>query len=131
MKITTRDKNYEVNGWILPIWHVDSGEEISQVYLTAVKAGCSKGPHLHMRRCGRFTCLKGDVRIKVRSIDGSYFDHYTGENYEFASIFVPAGLPAEIINVGDAEALVLNMPHPPYRESDPDDWPVENWDETA
>lgn len=131
MKITTSDKNGEVNGWLLPIWHVDSGDSISQVYLTTVKAGCRKGPHLHMNRCGRFTCIKGNIAIKVRDLDGGYSTRFSGEDHEFATVFVPRSFPVEIINIGDCDSYVLNMPDAPYRESDPDDWPVENWDEAA
>ena len=114
------------NGFLVPIWHVDSGPKIEQVYLTVVAPGAVKGPHLHMRRRGLFTCIKGNIRLVTRSAD-CYQEHDIGEDHNFATSEVPAGIAAALYNVGDVPAYVLNMPSPPWRENEPDEWPVEDW----
>lgn len=129
-RIPTYDRNGKPNGWLLPIWrteddpvHVHTG----QVYVTAVALGCSKGPHLHRIRMGRFTCISGDVRIVTR-VDGQYASVEIGETKGYRTITVPPGVPNEIVNIGEKEALVINMPFPAWNKNEPDDWPVENWE---
>lgn len=114
----TFDENGEKNGILIPIYNAN--DEIypikagpRQVYLTTVKVGKIKGPHLHFIRTGYFTCVSGDVRIVVK-IDGNYNTYFSGENYDYASITVPTGIPAAVQNIGQKEALVLNMPSPAW-----------------
>jgi hypothetical protein len=125
-RIETKNEAGDPNGWLLPIWHVDSGLKVDQVYLTAVAPGKRKGPHLHMVRCGRFVCVKGNVRIVIRE-NGRYRHAYSGERSDFAEVYVAPGCAAAVYNDGTEEALVLNMPSPPWRADDQDDWPVEGW----
>ena len=56
-KITTRDGEGKINGFLVPIYNMHDGfiaEENSpkQVYLTVCDAGQIKGPYLHMKRWG-------------------------------------------------------------------------------
>jgi len=125
-RIETKNEAGDPNGWLLPIWHVDSGLKVDQVYLTAVAPGKRKGPHLHMVRCGRFVCVRGNVRIVIRE-NGRYRHAYSGERSDSAEVYVAPGCAAAIYNDGTEEALVLNMPSPPWRADDQDDWPVEGW----
>lgn len=122
-RIETRDAQGKPNGYLLPIWHVDEGPTIEQVYMTSVMPGAMKGPHLHMNRRGLFVCLNGSVRVVWR-VDGVYHhrDLLQGQRLE-----IPAGVPAALYNIGTHEADLLNMPSPPWRESEPDEWPVEEW----
>lgn len=131
-KIITRDNDKKENGFLVPIFNIhdnfiDPTHLPKQVYLTVVSPGTIKGPHLHMKRCGFFTCIKGNVKIVIR-IDGRYEEYFTGEKYEFASIEVPAGTPAAIQNIGSIDAYVLNMPCPAWHVNDQDEHPVENWE---
>lgn len=125
-RITTKGAEGRENGWILPIWHVDSGLKVDQVYLTAVAPGERKGPHLHKVRCGRFVCVKGNVRIVIRE-NGKYRHAYSGDRHDFTEVYVAPGCPAAIYNDSHEEALVLNMPSPPWRADEQDEWPVEDW----
>jgi dTDP-4-dehydrorhamnose 3,5-epimerase-like enzyme len=127
VRIETKDKFGKPNGWLLPIWHEEWGPKIGQVYLTVVGLGCTKGPHLHNRRAGLFCCVRGDIKVKLRLPNGDYVEQYSGEAHGFDRIPVPMGVPAEIINVGDCDAYVLNMPNPGWTSTDPDEQPVENW----
>jgi dTDP-4-dehydrorhamnose 3,5-epimerase-like enzyme len=127
-KIITKDKDKQPNGWLVPIFNVHDNfihekQHPHQVYLTVVAPRTHKGPHLHMKRWGLFTCIKGNVKIVVRT-DKGYEEYYSGEDYMFATVQVPAGIPAALYNYGDQEAFVLNMPSPAWHIDDQDDHPV-------
>ena len=131
-RIPTLDPEGRPNGSLVPLWNVHEkvlpdDRTPMQVYLTICAPRSSKGPHLHQRRWGYFTCVRGNVRIVVRTPAG-YEVVFTGEDHGLATIEVPAGFPALIENTGDTEAYVLNMPCPAWRPEDPDEWPVDGWD---
>lgn len=127
-RIVTSSANGTPNGWVLPIWNERYQDwRPSQVYITAIAPGARKGPHLHAKRCGRFVCIRGTVKVRTREADGAYTSRYTSEAVP-RLIEVPAGVPAELVNVGDVEALVLNMPTPAWHEDDQDEVPVEGWE---
>lgn len=124
-KFTTKNLTGNANGWLVPIFNVHETEIApeqypKQVYLTVIAPGEVKGPHLHKKRWGLFTCVKGNARIIVRTDDG-YEEYLTGENHEFATIQVPAGIPAALQNIGNEEAFILNMPSPAWRPDDQDE----------
>lgn len=126
--IPTKDASGAENGFLLPIWSSAlSRYRPEQVYLTVVNPGCSKGPHLHQRRRGRFFCIKGDVEIIIRE-PGPYVIYRTGESFGFGCVEVMPGLAAMIRNIGTEPAYVLNMPDRPWTPEDQDEWPVEGWD---
>ena len=117
-RIATSDARGGDNGFLVPIYNVlegfcEPGKEPQQVYLTVVSPGTVKGPHLHFIRTGCFTCIKGSVRFVVKTTEG-YKEYFSGDQHEYLSIIVPAGLPAAIQNVGDEDAYVLNMPSPAW-----------------
>lgn len=124
--ILTKNGEGQPNGWLLSLWHVDDHDPIDQVYLTTVYPGMAKGPHLHMRRRGRFTCVKGNVLIVTR-IGDIYSEHWSGEDHDYATVRVPEGVPAAIYCQGSSLAYVLNMPSPPWRAGDPDEHEVLDW----
>lgn len=127
-RIATKDAAGNPTGWLLPIWHADNGPPIDQVYLTVVAPGAVKGPHLHMNRRGLFCCIRGSVRVVMRNPAGQYVVVDLGDREGFPAIEVPPGTPAAIYNIGRGDAYVLNMPSPPWRSDDQDEWPVENWE---
>lgn len=131
-KIVTKDSNNDVNGFLVPIFNIhdnflDADRLPKQVYLTVVSPGAVKGPHLHMKRWGLFTCIKGDIKVVVK-IDGTYEEYFSGERHSFASIQIPAGSPAAIQNIGEIDAYVLNMPSPAWHPDDQDEHSVEGWE---
>lgn len=128
--VVTRGKDGEYNGWLLPIWNAtESDYRPDQLYLTVVNPGCVKGPHLHLKRAGRFVCVKGNVKIVTRTLD-AYTEHFTGDEVTngFQVVSVPPGVAAAIYNVGDVPAYVLNMPTPAWTPEDQDDNPVIDWE---
>jgi dTDP-4-dehydrorhamnose 3,5-epimerase-like enzyme len=103
---------------LVPVYNIHDeffapGSEPQQVYLTVVTPGAIKGPHLHYIRTGFFTCIKGNIRIVVKTADG-YQEYLSGEDYNYQSVKVPTGVAAVIQNLGQEDAFVLNMPNPAW-----------------
>jgi dTDP-4-dehydrorhamnose 3,5-epimerase-like enzyme len=114
----TKGVNGLPNGFLVPIYNVHEGfhalgMEPKQVYLTVVAKGQIKGPHLHYIRTGCFTCIKGNARIVLKTVQG-YEVVYSGEGYEYKSVIVPAGTPAALQALGEEDAYILNMPTPAW-----------------
>jgi len=126
--IETKNREGRANGFLIPIFNVHDGwvmpeQYPQQVYLTVVTPGQVKGPHLHLKRWGLFTCIRGNAKIIVRTQE-RYEEYLSGVDHQFATIQVPAGIPAAIQNIGDIDAYVLNMPSPAWRADDQDDHAV-------
>ncbi len=118
-KIITKNQNGFNNGFLVPIYNInegffEKGNEPKQVYLTVVEPKEVKGPHLHYKRSGCFTCIKGNARF-ILKINNSYKIYFSGEDYEFKSLIVPKGIPAALQNIGNVDAYILNMPSPEWR----------------
>ncbi len=127
-RFITQNPKGKPNGWLVPIFNVhespiEEAQFPQQVYLTVIAPGEIKGPHLHYSRWGLFTCIKGDARIVVRE-EGRYEAYLTGESHGFATVQVPAGIPAALQNIGEEEAYMLNMPSPAWQPDAPDEHPV-------
>lgn len=133
VRIETKDNQGKPNGYVLTLWNIhEQAWTPDQVYLTVIAPGCSKGPHLHKKRCGRFLCIQGNVTIIMRrynhpQAEGLYYRYRTGEEHGYALVEVPPGTPVQLVNDGDEPAFVINMPSPAWRRDEPDEWPVENW----
>jgi dTDP-4-dehydrorhamnose 3,5-epimerase-like enzyme len=130
-KIITRGQDGQPNGFLVPIFNasedfVAPAQHPQQVYLTVIARGRYKGPHLHMKRWGLFTCVKGNAKIVLCTPDG-YREYFTGEEHGFQTVQVPPGLAAALVCLGDEDAYVINMPAPPWRPDDQDDHPVTGW----
>lgn len=127
-KIITKDKNGKVNGFLLPIYNVNDrvispSQHPKQIYLTVIFPGHVKGPHLHKKRWGLFTCIKGNIKVIIKK-EERYEEHLSGQDYFYATIQVPAGVPSALQNIGDEDAYVLNMPAPAWRADQQDEHPV-------
>lgn len=131
-KFPTKDRNAKANGFLVPLFNVHDGfaapaQHPQQAYLTVVAPGTAKGPHLHMKRWGLFACVKGNVKFVVKNA-GRYEEHLSGEDHDFATVQVPAGLPAAMVNFGAEDAYVINLPAPSWHVDDQDEHPVVDWD---
>lgn len=121
----TKNRFGKSNGFLIPIFNIHDGFIApancpKQVYLTVCDIGEIKGPHLHMKRWGFFTCLQGDIKI-IAKTEAGYDEFYSGEHHDFATIEVPAGIPSALQNIGDVPAYILNMPSPSWHVDDQDD----------
>lgn len=127
------------NGRIIRVW--ERGEAAlgygpGQVYVTTLLPGCSKGPHLHKKRDSLFCCVRGSVRIIVRTPSRTAGREWVLEYTTVTSgvglagdvpwaVYVPAGTPCQLYNAGHDEALVINVSSEPYDAEDEhevDDW---------
>ena len=125
-RFETYHANGVPNGFLVSIWNASRGEALGQIYFTTIEPGEAKGPHLHMRRCGRFVCVRGAAEIIVRFADR--YQRFRSEEGS-ALVRVPPGVPAQLRCLGHERAYVLNMPTPGW---DPDDeWPVDDWEPPA
>ena len=127
-KIETKNRNGSPNGFLIPIFNVHDGiineeQYPQQVYITVANPMEVKGPHLHMKRWQLYTCIKGNVKVVVKQ-EEAYKEYYSGEDYDFATIQVPAGIPSAVQNIGDIDAYVINMPSPSWHVDEQDDHPV-------
>ena len=127
--IVTKNAQGVPNGFLIPLMNVHEGfvrpeQWPQQVYCTVAHPGEVKGPHLHMKRWGLFTCIRGNIRIVVR-VEGRYQEFLSGEDHGFATVQVPAGVPNALANIGDCDAYILNMPSPAWQKEDPADWDAE------
>jgi len=132
-RIGTKGSDGKPNGFLVPIWNEhEPWEALSpkQVYLTVVAPHTHKGPHLHYKRNGAFTCIKGNVLVVQQRGLGKivYVETWTGEDHLYQTIFVPAGIAAAMYNLGDEDAYVLNMPCRGYCAEDKDECVPEKWD---
>lgn len=126
--IKTYDASGVPNGIVIPLWHTDTGPRIDQVYLTTINRDGMKGPHLHMKRRGLFFCIRGVVLVVQR------WRHHGTDVYRTSELSpgslpqqVMPGTPAALYNIGLEEALVLNMPSPPWRVGEEDEHEVTDW----
>jgi dTDP-4-dehydrorhamnose 3,5-epimerase-like enzyme len=127
-RIETKSIEGVPNGYLIPVYNdhespIRKEQRPCQVYLTVVAPGAVKGPHLHMQRWGLFTCIKGNIKIVVKTPKG-YKEFFSGENHSYQTVQVPAGWPSALQNQGDIEAFVLNMPSPAWTSDNQDDHPV-------
>ena len=125
-KHKTYDYEKNENGFLVPIYNVNDlnnpkGYSPKQVYLTTIKIGKIKGPHLHYKRDGYFTCIKGNVRV-ILKIDNKYEEFFSGENHDYSSVFIPKGTPAAIQNISNEDAFLLNMPSPAWTKDMNDEY---------
>ncbi len=127
-KIVTKNIEGKPNGFLIPVFnrHENFTEKDQwpwQVYCTVATPGEIKGPHLHKKRWGLFTCIKGNIKIVTR-VNNEYQEYFSGEDHGFATIQVPADVPSALVNIGNNDAYILNMPSPAWTPEEPDDWPV-------
>ncbi|MDP3115396.1 MAG: WxcM-like domain-containing protein [Candidatus Cloacimonadaceae bacterium] len=129
-RIVTKNRHDQINGYLVPI--IDIGDEFispeqfpRQVYLTVVDPGEIKGPHFHKERYAMYTCIKGNIKI-VLKLEDKYEVLFSGEDHDYATLWIPAGIPTAVINMDmDNPSFILNTPNPSFLETPFDDHNVE------
>jgi dTDP-4-dehydrorhamnose 3,5-epimerase len=127
-KILSKNLNGNSNGFLIPIYNqhdgfIEKNNSPKQVYVTVCDVGEIKGPHLHKKRWGFFTCIQGNIRVIVKTEKG-YEEYYSGEDYDFVTLEVPPGTPAAIQNISDKPSYIVNTPSPAWHVDDQDEHPV-------
>ncbi|HOF59753.1 MAG TPA: WxcM-like domain-containing protein [Candidatus Syntrophosphaera sp.] len=129
-KINTRNRFRQGNGYLVPILDIQEGflpgkDFPRQIYLTVVAPAEVKGPHFHKQRYAMYTCIQGNIKVVLKT-DAGYMAFYSGEDYDYATIWVRAGIPTAVINLErEKPSLIINMPNPSFLETPDDDMDVE------
>ena len=125
----------EVNGRFIPIWRDwDSYLEVppKMVYMTACLPGKIKGPHLHRMRWGYLTCIKGRVVFVIKHQlmnEKGEMNHRYEEIILDASnpqvIEIPPNVPQAHVNIGEEEAIIVNICNPAWHPDNQDNYAAE------
>lgn len=101
-------------------------EPFGQVYVTTLYPGVVKGWHYHHRQWDRMTCVHG--RVMLGLIDDRAGSPTHGQQMRvpmgernFVCVRIPAGVWHGLKNIGEHEALVVNVPSQPYDRDTPDE----------
>jgi len=117
--IPTRNFQKQLNGFFVPVYKnleqilstSPLNSEITMVYVTSCFPNEIKGPHLHVKRTGNLTVIKGRVIFILEHIveDVPVYEEFvlTGDKPQL--IQVPKGVKNCHINIGGEEAYVLNL----------------------
>jgi dTDP-4-dehydrorhamnose 3,5-epimerase len=102
-------------------------KRFGQCYVTVVQPGIVKGWHYHKKQYDHFCCLKGTAKVVL--YDGRENSKTYREVNEFIlSIDSPllVKIPPYVFHgftaVGEAEAMILNLPTELYHYQDPDEF---------
>ena len=117
----TRDINdNHVNGSLLVIWR-DLDKIIplkpKLMYITNVKPGEIKGPHLHTKRTTYFVCIKGQIVFIIKNKNGTYQEIESGENNPVL-VQVPKNIASAHINLSTDTSSVLVLADVIWRPND-------------
>jgi dTDP-4-dehydrorhamnose 3,5-epimerase len=119
-----------VNGYIVSLykdWEGQFQAEPRQVYLNVCLSGEHKGPHLHLKRWDYFTTVRGSVRFVIKYGPGDYeeIDVHCERGHGIKIVEVPPAIPCLMINIGEEESWVINMPNPAWHPDQQDNHPVQ------
>jgi len=108
----TKDiKDGHVNGSLTVIWKdLDKiiPKEPKMVYITSVKPGELKGPHIHKKRTSYFVCIKGKVVFIVKDENGKYLEIESSEDKPVL-IQIPKNISSAHVNVSNEISSVLTL----------------------
>ena len=125
--IKTKDvRDGHQNGWFIPIWRdwdKKYEKEPQMVYMASCFPGEIKGPHLHRLRWSYLTVLRGRVVFIVKI--GDDYEEYILEDKKPQTLVIPANTPQAHVNIGNEEALVLNLCNPAWHPDRQDNYTVE------
>ena len=141
-------RHLDDRGWLAEILRCDEPEffndehPFGQLYCTTVaRHGIVKAWHRHKHQTDRICCVKGRIKLVVFNDDpgpgeDAVHEFVIGDGNPCMVMFTP-GLWHGFMNVGEGEAIVVNVPDKPHDRSDPDeercpfdslpyDWAVKN-----
>lgn len=123
VEITPLEQFADERGWLAELYRRDEvGAEHApaMAYLSVTKPGVSRGPHEHLEQSDRF-CFAGpgDFELRLwdnRAVSATYGARQTlvvGEA-NAVIVFIPPGVVHGYRNIGEADALVVNLPNRLY-----------------
>ena len=128
--IQTKDvrQGYQ-NGNFIPIWRDWDNlykKEPQMAYVATCFPKELKGPHLHLKRWSYLTVLKGKVVFIVK-VD-EQFKEFVISNKKPQTIIIPAGIPQAHINIGEEEAIIINLCNPAWHPDRQDNYTADYGD---
>lgn len=120
-KHDTKDvKDGYVNGTLTVIWR--DWDKIlpvapKMVYVSSVKPGEIKGPHLHTKRDSYFTCIRGKVVFIAKDLSGKYHEIESSEE-EPVLVQIPKNCSSAHINTTDKTSTILTLASLAWRPND-------------
>lgn len=128
--IKTKNVKYgHQNGVFIPVWRDWDGiyeHEPKMVYVTTCFPGELKGPHLHKQRWSYLTVLKGQVVFIVK-LDGEFKEFVISADRP-QTIVIPAKVPQAHVNIGDEDAIVMNLCNPAWHPDNQDNYTADYGD---
>jgi dTDP-4-dehydrorhamnose 3,5-epimerase len=128
--IKTKNVQYgHQNGVFVPVWRDWDKiyeKEPQMVYVTTCFPGELKGPHLHKQRWSYLTVLSGTVVFIVRV--GDEFREFVLSSEKPQTIVIPAGVPQAHVNIGEGDAIVMNLCNPAWRPDNQDNYTADYGD---
>lgn len=122
--IVTKDvRKGHQNGVFIPVWRdwdKKYEHDPKMVYVTTCFPGELKGPHLHKMRWSYLTVLKGKVAFIVK-VDEEY-QEYVISDEKPQTLVIPAGTPQAHVNIGDVDAIVMNLCNPAWHPDNQDNY---------
>jgi len=120
-KYDTKDVNDgHVNGSLTVIWRDWDKllkNEPKMIYVSSVKPGEIKGPHLHTKRSSYFTCIHGEVIFIIKNSLGEYIEIRSSENNP-VMVYVPKGFSSAHINLSNDISRVLTLADIAWKPND-------------
>lgn len=129
-QIATKDVRHgHQNGLFIPIWRNWDNiyeHEPEMVYVATCFPGELKGPHLHKQRWSYLTVIKGEVVFIVKTDKG--FQEYVLNDKKPQTLVIPAGTPQAHVNIGAADAIVMNLCNPAWHPDNQDNYTADYGD---
>jgi dTDP-4-dehydrorhamnose 3,5-epimerase len=114
------DRRADERGWLVEIYRSDgphAGVLPAMAYVSLTRPGVVRGPHEHRTQTDVFAFLDGRFRIVLwenRPGRPSAREEHTVGHERPTAIVVPPGVVHAYQNIGDAPAIVINMPDQLY-----------------
>jgi len=109
-----------VNGNLMVIWRDWDKilpSEPKMIYVSNVKPGEIKGPHLHTKRTSYFVCIKGKIVFIVKKRDGTYEEIESGEDNPVL-VQVPKNFASAHINLSTNTSSILVLADIAWKPND-------------
>lgn len=109
-----------INGNLMVVWRDwDNFLEHTpkMVYITSVKPGEKKGPHLHTVRDSYFVCIRGKVVFIIKTNDGNYEEIESSEENPIM-VHIPKNIPSAHINLSNKSSSVLALASHSWKPND-------------
>ncbi len=126
------DKRGEVVEVFRPSWEVHP-DPLVYVYQVGIRPGAIKGWTKHEKQDDRIYVCRGYLRWaffddREDSITYKMFNKFAFSERNRALIIIPRGVYHAVQNIGDTEAIFVNMPTEPYDHRTPDKYrlPIKN-----